>query len=814
MPSLFAGSRSNNVVRSVSLAGITFRAAFIAAACGLATVVSPMAIAQTATAEPVVAKANGNLLTIDTWSGKLWESARTGDSANFERLLTQLDANSIGTGAGGPTVAAAASRLAEHYAKREADRATRIEEVRKDLADLASDKPLPEKLASEKGAEERGELKTKPKDKPKGPITAEVRLSRALRAALELHMLSTDKEAVIADPTVQGLISRAANDARAAEAKGDLLTAGELFILLDSLLDVPGTYKADVRRIVQRQEMLRLYAPQRMWELGNARRLAAGEESLPPYNPFGDDWQTKLSTVNQGLIERAVDYTRRHVDQKPTNTLLIGGLDALKTMATTSDLQTVFKGIGDNELRTQWIATLDREAAALKDLPVDLDRYQVQGLVSRLLKANDNSVKIAPQAVLHEFGNGLMGKLDEFSAIIWPDELKRFQKATEGRFVGVGIQIEYDEESNIRVVTPLEGTPAQRAGVHPKDVLKKVDGRAIFGFTLDQAVEVITGPAGTDVELTLDRTKELPEGAPADAKPEKEEVVVKLTRATIKVPTAKGFVRDGIQENDWDYFVDKESRVGYIRLSQFSEETATELATAASELKSAGVTGLILDLRFNPGGLLDQAVKVARQFIDVKDGYIVMSQVAGGRIESPEFTRPSDAKLAHLPLVVLVNEGSASASEIVSGALATYARAGDIDAVVLGSRSYGKGSVQNVWQISPTAAMKVTTAHYMLPDKSIIHRKLGATKWGIEPNLKVEMLPKQNTDAIIMRRNADIVLLNEKGQVVEDAKNPRPNPTDLITKGLDLQLEAAVVLLKARAAAAGEAPKTVSTDGK
>src|SRR6185436_2109378 len=175
-----------------------------------------------------------------------------------------------------------------------------------------------------------------------------------------------------------------------------------------------------------------------------------------------------------------------------------------------------------------------------------------------------------------------------------------------------------------------------------------------------------------------------------------------------------------------------DNHIGYVRLLQFSESTSRELDRAIAEMKRQGLSGLILDLRFNPGGLLDQAVKVSRKFIRVPDSAIVMTQGAGGMIEPPETTRPAQATLADVPLVVLINEGSASASEIVSGALETYAHQGNLDAVVLGARSYGKGSVQNVWPIgvNASAAIKVTTAYYMLPDKRIIHRRPGALTWG------------------------------------------------------------------------------------
>jgi carboxyl-terminal processing protease len=197
---------------------------------------------------------------------------------------------------------------------------------------------------------------------------------------------------------------------------------------------------------------------------------------------------------------------------------------------------------------------------------------------------------------------------------------------------------------------------------------------------------------------------------------------------------------------------------------------------------------------------------VVRRFVDVEHGAVVMMSGPGGMMDQPpEFTRPAKARLAKTPVVCLINENSASASEIVSGALRYYGTTGGPDGqpaikcLVLGERSFGKGSVQNVFRLG-NGMMKLTIQYYMLPDKSIIHRKLGAEKWGIEPQLRVDMLPKQTTDALTLRRNADVMKIDENGAVAVDA-DKAPNPDDLLTKGIDVQLETALVLLKSQAAA-------------
>ena len=733
-----------------------------AVVCALGPSVN-MAYGQAVAAAPVAAAAvdhtNGDLL---------WKAARQGDWASFDKVLSKIaEADKADHG-----LPAAAATFKKHLAQREEDRTKRLAEVREELKKALD-----------------------------GEVT-DISLSKALRAATELDVLSTDKTAVKTDPQIVDLVTRSKRAAAEAETRGDVFAAYELFSLLGTLNEESGEFKPDVRRLSHRLDMLRLYVPETLWKLRNERQKASGDKELPPYNPFGDDYKTKLGTIDKAMLLRAVGRTTTHVERQPVNVVIAGGLESLRTMVTTKDLSGAFPKLAEPAARDAMVAAIDEETRKLAEAAREPDVAQLDSLLERLMSVNDASTRIAPYAMLHEFGNGAMGKLDEFSAIIWPDELRRFNKMTQSSFVGVGIQIEYDETSNVRVVSPLEGTPAQRAGVHPGDILKKVDGRVVFGLSLDQAVDVITGPQGTDVILTMQRKN-------PDKKDEKGEAIAedidfRLTRTVIKVPTAKGWTRSGIKEDDWNWFIDKESGIGYLRLTQFAETTGKELDDAVAAMKKQGLNGLIFDLRFNPGGLLDQAVKIGRRFVDSPNGFIVAMRGPDGIITSPEETQPERARLAGIPIIVMVNEGSASASEIVSGALKCFQQGGPLDGkldcIVLGARSFGKGSVQNVWPLTANSAIKVTTQYYVIPDRTILHRRPGSETWGVEPNFLVEMLPKQTVDALLLRRNADVVPVNENGQIIEDASKPRPDPQDLLSKGLDLQLEAALLLMKSKVA--------------
>ncbi|MFZ4574927.1 MAG: S41 family peptidase, partial [Phycisphaerales bacterium] len=659
-------------------------------------------------------------------------------------------------------LAVGATRLVANFEKREADRAAREKELRADLA---------------KHLDEKAEF---------------VRLSKSLRSAIELEMLAVRKGEIAKETAVAEIVASADAGAKEAEARGDVLNASELFGLLNGLFEESGKYHADVERLGQRLAMLRLYAPRKLYDLRLERLKTLGEASkMPPYNSLGDDFRQKLTGIDRVMLIRALAYSAKHVEQPKLNDLIIGGLESIRTLTTTNLLAETFPKLGEVKAKAEMLAFIEAEQAKLRKSPQAYDMVRLESLLDGLERANNETIELPTTTLLHEFGNGVMSPLDEYSVIIWPDEVRRFQKNTQGRFVGVGIQIEYDDQSRIKIATPLEGTPAQRAGVHSNDILAAVNGKNVFGLTLDQVVDVITGPAGTPVTLTIER----PDPEKADAPPASIDFV--LERSFIDVPSTKGWIRSGEREDAWDYMLDAESGIGYIRLSQFTETTGDEIAAAAASLQSQGMKGLIFDLRFNPGGLLDQAVRVSRKFIKVEGGVVVQARGPTGAIESSEYTRPAQASLAKTPVVVLINEGSASASEIVSGAISCYSKTGDLDAILLGGRSFGKGSVQNVWQLTNNSHLKLTVQYYMLPDKSIIHRRVGASVWGVQPNLAVEMLPKQTTDSIMLRRDADVIPINENGIIQADLAK-RANPSDLFTKGLDLQLESALLLLKAR----------------
>lgn len=294
--------------------------------------------------------------------------------------------------------------------------------------------------------------------------------------------------------------------------------------------------------------------------------------------------------------------------------------------------------------------------------------------------------------------NGMMKSLDPFSAFFTPDQYKEFKQETEGEFGGVGIEIGMEKGRPI-VISPIEGTPAFRAGIRSGDIIVEINGEDTSNMTLMDVVRKIRGKPGTKVTLTIIR------------KGVDKPIKFELERAIIKVESVK-----------WTKVED----VGYIRLSQFTDGVSRDVEKAVRSLTSQGVKGIVLDLRNDPGGLLTEAINVSELFL--KEGKLVVyTKTKKGEVNR-YFSRKKPILPENIPLVVLVNRGSASASEIVAGALQDHRRA-----ILVGEKTFGKASVQNIIPLEDGSAIKITVAHYYTPLGRLIDKK------GIQPDIEVKM---------------------------------------------------------------------------
>ncbi len=307
---------------------------------------------------------------------------------------------------------------------------------------------------------------------------------------------------------------------------------------------------------------------------------------------------------------------------------------------------------------------------------------------------------------------GMVSKLDPYTTYLDREELKHWEVTTTGEFGGLGIVVTKKEElGNIHIVSPIDGTPAQRAGVRSGDQILKLDDQSVNEVSLHDAVQIMRGKPGTDITLTL-----LREGL-------EEPLVITITRAVIKIKS----VRSSMLEPGY----------AYVRISNFQNRTSKDFIKHLEDLQDrAGedLKGIILDMRNNPGGLFTAAIEISDALLDYR-APIVSTRGRANQSNAKEFATQGDMT-SSVPVVVLINNGSASASEIVAGALQDNRRA-----QLLGTRSFGKGSVQTLMPLkSQDAALKLTTARYYTPSGRSIHEK------GIEPDYHVEFVPEEDGD--------------------------------------------------------------------
>lgn len=361
--------------------------------------------------------------------------------------------------------------------------------------------------------------------------------------------------------------------------------------------------------------------------------------------------------------------------------------------------------------------------------------------------------EVKPKDLVQGAIRGMLSTLDPHSAYMTPEMYKEIQVETRGEFGGVGIQIGI-KDNRLAVIAPIEGTPAQKAGIRAGDFIIKVNDETTKDLTLLDAVQRMRGAKGTKVTLTIQR-----DGTP-------EPLVFTLVRDIIKIESVKSKV---IEDN-----------IGYVRLTQFQESTAKDLSRVIKKYREQKTQATILDLRNNPGGLLTSAVEVSEQFVGPSK-LIVSIKGRDGRKD--EYVSRSKEPAEDTPMIILVNEGSASASEIVAGALQDWGRA-----VVIGTQTFGKGSVQTIVPLADGSGLRLTTAKYYTPKG----RSIQTT--GIAPDIVVK--PKPVPAAKPAEKEG------EAAQKLKDPTPPPPKSNGALTESGetsmedDLQLQKAVELLK------------------
>ncbi|MDF1809150.1 MAG: S41 family peptidase [Phycisphaerales bacterium] len=394
----------------------------------------------------------------------------------------------------------------------------------------------------------------------------------------------------------------------------------------------------------------------------------------------------------------------------------------------------------------------------------------VESLIDGLYVEEPDLEKLQQGAI-----NGMIEQLDDpYTTFVPRRDTEKFSKDLTGEYVGIGAEVQI-LDGWLTIASPLDGSPSWKAGVMAGDRVIKIDGESTEGKSIDDAIDVLVGQPNTKVVITVERGTET--------------LDIEIIRDHIKVQAVKGFMRiEG--DGNWEHIIDPSREIGYVRLTQFTPGASAEIADAIRGVNrdsDVPMGGLILDLRFNPGGLLDEAVAIADMFID--EGTIVSTN---GRAYEERVERAhSNGTLTDLPVVVLINGQSASASEVLSGALADHDRA-----VVIGSRSFGKGSVQTVRALeSGAGVLKITEQYYYLPSGRLLHRREDSTVWGVDPTpgYYVPLDDDQVIEMLTARRQQEII----QHANPEDAVNL--SDTDLVLELLsDPQLSAAVKVMQHR----------------
>jgi len=359
-----------------------------------------------------------------------------------------------------------------------------------------------------------------------------------------------------------------------------------------------------------------------------------------------------------------------------------------------------------------------------------------------------------PKDLIYGSLKGMLSSLDPHSQFMDADTYNDLKVDTEGKFGGLGIEITI-KDGLLTVITPIEDTPAWKAGIKANDHIVKINGELTREMVLTDAVKKMRGKLGEIVNLTVLRNSE------------KKLLDFKITRDIIKIKDIK-------------HALILEDRIGYIRLTEFRENTMQEFNKALGSLSRQKMNALIIDLRNNPGGLLDVAVKVTGKFIPANK--MIVYTKGRQKAQNLEFFSESKNAITELPLVILINEGSASGSEIVAGALQDYKRA-----IIIGTKSFGKGSVQTVIPLSEGAALRLTTSRYFIPSGKIIHGK------GVTPDILVE--PQKETEA--KAEDAKKTKSDEIFDEIESKEGKKETGADEFNYKSDLQLMRAVDTLKA-----------------
>jgi len=436
----------------------------------------------------------------------------------------------------------------------------------------------------------------------------------------------------------------------------------------------------------------------------------------------------------------------------------------------------------------EWTKGINAIREELNKSFIAVTRDKFNDIFGEVMALNMVTINIPQEVVVARFSESALSSLDPFTEIVWPWQVEDFQKNMTQQFTGIGVEIS-KATGKLKVVSLLPDTPAYTSGLDADDTITAIDGESTKDMTILCAVSKITGPKGTKVTLTIKH-------AGSD---ETEDITI--TRDKIVVPSTRGWRR--VKKGKWDHMIDPKNGIAFIRITNFTANTIPRTKKILKDLEARGLKGLIIDLRFNSGGYLVTASAVVDLF--VSSGLIVKSQPKWG-FSTYEFAH-SKGTHSDYPIVILINGSSASASEIVAGALQdpNFKRA-----TLVGTRTYGKGSVQIVQEFGDGSQLKYTMAYYHLPsDQRVknryIMKKQGRTDWGIAPDVEVRL---RKNEKIITKEMRDMIEVQRQNDILTKAKhdnNASPVKRHQLAEIIksDPQLATAILVLEAKITRAG-----------
>ena len=583
-----------------------------------------------------------------------------------------------------------------------------------------------------------------------------------------------EKEELLSDPFVKRLIEKSIEEASEFEADGKWLDAYiYCYSWLKSIDKGSETYSEYADQLLEKANIVASFQDSPC-ETRNERYTGVKK----------DMFVLAIEALNRGYVsiidygEMASKAVRRCGLLGEVLSLSFG--DIAESLSTVVNSEETFSP-PDSEEYSAWSAGLTVILDELKQSPTGVSKKKFVDAFEEVLELNETTAKMPSKVLVAQFAEAALSALDPYTVIVWPRQVQEFEKMMTNEFQGIGIEIS-KPKGLLTVMSLLPDTPAYNSGLDAGDVIVAADGVPTKDMSLTCAVRKITGLAGTDVTLTVKRNGE------------EQTRDITITRAKITVPTIRGWQRT--RDGKWLHMVDEQDKIGYVRITSFSPGTASDLEEVLDELEEEGLQALILDLRFNTGGLLEVATAVTDKFL--KEGLIVSTRPRFG-VWTWISARDKDTHPDY-PLVVLINSGSASASEIVAGALAdkTHKRA-----ILVGERTHGKGSVQGITRIahrpSGGAQLKYTMAYYHLPSGQRVEsrdamKKEDRTDWGVGPDIEIKLRSDEIRKMIDMQRDNDVL-----GQANgDDSSKPLKKYMLEETIAADPQLEVGILVAKSK----------------